>query len=65
MRELMEFNEITINNTFINQSFILKEIVEESNIYNSPRIYMSYQYMKELIDKSNFLDFYLNEFGGR
>lgn len=62
MRELMEFNEITLNNSFINQSFFLKEIIEESNIYNSPRIYMSYQYMKELIDKSKFLDFYLNEF---
>jgi len=30
------------------QEFLLKEVVEETNIYNNPRIYLSYSFVKEL-----------------
>ena len=30
------------------QEFLLKEVVEETNIYNNPRIYLSYSFVKKL-----------------
>lgn len=62
MKEIKDFNEITLSNTFIDQTFILKEIIEETKIYNSPRIYFSYQFIKKLIEESMFWNIYLENF---
>ena len=53
------FNEIEFKNDFINHTFKLREILEENSIYNSPRIYLSYQYVKSLFDEG-FLNVCIN-----
>lgn len=50
------FNMISIDNHLLKEEFVLKEIIEESKIYNNPRIYLSYQYIKRILDSKNVVE---------
>ena len=51
MKEEKDFSSIKFQNNFINEEFELKEILIENSIYNSPRIYLSYQYIRNLFNE--------------
>ena len=57
--KVSSFNAIVFENEFIYEEFLLKEIIQENKIYNNPRIYLSYQYIKKKMEETKILEHYL------
>lgn len=50
------FKKFHFNNEFINEEILVKSIIEETELYNVPRIILSYDYWFDLIKDSGLLD---------
>ncbi len=57
--KVSSFNAFVFENEFIYEEFLLKEIIQENKIYNNPRIYLSYQYIKKKMEETKMLEHYL------
>lgn len=57
--KVSSFNALVFENEFIYEEFLLKEIIQENKIYNNPRIYLSYQYIKKKMEETKILEHYL------
>lgn len=62
IEEMSEFNSIMLENSFVKEEFILKKVIKESEVYNNPRIYFSYQYIKSIFEKSGLTENYISMF---